>query len=563
MAEGTDGDERVSMPLEIGAAVSLRPRARSAWSSFVRALFAMRAGELALWIVGVGATGTAFVEMRAAERERVQLAFAREALGSFDLVKQELAAATDVVAGYANHLEIVPRERCYSQSYARSALARHPSLRGLSWDTVIRGDELASFEATQRRERPAFRVTERNARGDLVPVGARERYVVVTCIEPEDGNAKAIGFDLSSDPVRAEAIDKTLVSHTPAATARIRLVQETGRAVGVLLLQAVVDEASHANLGCVSAVLRIDDLFDRSLRSIPSGSAVALYDGASDEQDALYTVGDPAIEKSGYRVELPVNVADRPWLLRASIAPGEVERRMSMQPWAWFVAGLVTTWLASRTLRSQRAARDLLRNVLPRHIAERLTQGRRRVAERHDNVSVLFADLVGFTAVAGRLGADELVRMLDDLFSGFDRITDDLGLEKIKTIGDCYMLVGGLKGDDDHLYRTVQAARSLLAFARRRGLELRVGIHVGPVIAGVIGRRRLAFDLWGDTVNIASRMESFGVPNRIVLSDEAYAALGERIRAECREPMSMKGVGERTSWLLFDDDASQVERPKR
>ena len=234
-----------------------------------------------------------------------------------------------------------------------------------------------------------------------------------------------------------------------------------------------------------------------------------------------------------------------------------------MQPWAWFVAGLVTTWLASRTLRSQRAARDLLRNVLPRHIAERLTQGRRRVAERHDNVSVLFADLVGFTAVAGRLGADELVRMLDDLFSGFDQITDDLGLEKIKTIGDCYMLVGGLKGDDDHLYRTVQAARSLLAFARRRGLELRVGIHVGPVIAGVIGRRRLAFDLWGDTVNIASRMESFGVPNRIVLSDEAYAALGERIRAECREPMSMKGVGERTSWLLFDDDASQVERPKR
>ena len=160
----------------------------------------------------------------------------------------------------------------------------------------------------------------------------------------------------------------------------------------------------------LSGLLRIDDLFDRSLRSIPSGSSVALYDRSSDEKDALYTVGDPAIEESGYRVDLPVNVADRPWLLRASIAPGEVERRMSTQPWAWFVAGLVTTWLASRTLRSQRAARDLLRNVLPRHIAERLTKSRRRVAERHDNVSVLFADIVGFTVVAGRLGADPLVR---------------------------------------------------------------------------------------------------------------------------------------------------------
>ena len=531
--------------------------ARSRSSSIVPGIVAERTRrarahmlEVAIFALGLSASVGAFVAMRRAERDGLHAEFERESRRAFDLVRRELVASTEVIAGYAGHLAVAPDEHCRSRAYARAALERHPSLRGLSWNRLVLGADRAAFEAEQGRERASFAIVERTTEGTLVRAADRASYVVVTCIEPETGNEKAIGFDLASEPTRAEALAKTFASRAPAATARIRLVQETGNAAGVLLVQAVEESGARAAVGTVSAVLRIDDLFARTLGSVSPEVSFALVDRASPAETLLFSYGGPVVADAAF-VELPVDVADRPWVLRASTPKVALDARRSPQPWAWLAAGALMTALAASVVRSERTARELLRNVLPEGIAARLERGRRRLADRHDDVTVLFADIVGFTSLASELPPDELVRLLDDLFSRFDRITEALALEKIKTIGDCYMCVGGLDGAPEATVRIVQAALDMVEVAARRNLTMRIGVHRGPVISGVIGRRRLAYDLWGDTVNVASRMETFGVPGRVALSDAAHAAVRGRFACEPREAISMKGVGERASWLVI------------
>ncbi len=529
-------ESRESHPLEVGSAAPSRARPVSvAPGGGARVAEAVRAhGTDALLVaVGVAISVAGFVAVRRAEDARLQAEFERESRGAFDLVRSELVASTEVVAGYAGHLAVAPDEACRSRAYARTALARHPSLRGLSWNPIVTREGREAFEAAVRAARPGFAITERRPDGTLARAGDRDRHVVVTCMEPEAGNERAIGFDLASEPTRAEAIARTLASRAPAATAKIRLVQETANAAGVLLIQAVTDAASGAVVGSVSAVLRIDDVFARALGEVPAGVRFSLVDRGAADETALFVYGDAA-SRAGVSVELPVNVADRPWVLRASIPSEALRGRRTTQSWSWLAAGLLVTALAWRVVRSERAARDLLRNVLPEGIAARLEGGRRRIADRHDDVTVVFADIVGFTRVATELPPDELVRLLDELFSRFDRLTDKHGLEKIKTIGDCYMGVGGLDGAPDATFRIVRAALEMMDVAAQRGLTMRIGVHRGPVISGVIGRRRLAYDLWGDTVNVASRMETFGVAGRVALSDAAYAAIEGRVPCERR-----------------------------
>ncbi len=554
MGTGPKADEAVRSSIGRRGDRSEPPPPAAVPALGMRVVLAARGGELVVWLLGLIATVAVLFAMRTTERERVRLAFERESLRSFDVVKQVLVSATDIVSGYAAHVALVPADRCGSQRYARAALARHPSLQGLSWNALVPGAGRAAFEATERQTRPGFGVTEKDASGAFVPALARARYVVVTCMEPAEGNEKAIGFDLASEAARAEAIDKTFASRAPAATSRIRLVQDTTGGAGVLLLSAVVDAESGANVGTVSTVLRIDKVFAQTLAAAPSGVAVGLFDEARG-REVLYALGDGVTEASGLAIELPINVADRPWSLRAVMSPLEVRRRMSLLPWACLPLGVAMTWLATRLIRSERAAKLLLQNVLPREIALRLTREGRRVAEQHEAVSVLFADIVAFTPVASRLTPNEVLALLDELFSRFDRITDERGVETIKTIGDCYMAVGGLDERPDPTFRLVCAAQEMIGVARRRGLALRIGIHAGPAVAGVIGERRLAYDLWGDTVNVASRMETYGVSGRIALSEEAYLLLGGRVSCEPRAPVAMKGLGERTSWLVCEPES--------
>jgi adenylate cyclase len=208
----------------------------------------------------------------------------------------------------------------------------------------------------------------------------------------------------------------------------------------------------------------------------------------------------------------------------------------------------------------------LLLNILPKQIAERLKSDESRIADRIDAVTVLFADLVGSTPLADVLTADELVELLDRVFSHFDELADRLGLEKIATIGDGYLAAAGVPVQrSDHAEAAANMALAMLESLPRftaKGygpLRMRIGLHTGPVIAGVIGRRKFRYDIWGDTVNTASRMESYGVSGRVHTSAAVRQALGEKFEFEPRGPISIKGKGIMETFFLVgrkEPDAS-------
>jgi class 3 adenylate cyclase/tetratricopeptide (TPR) repeat protein len=190
----------------------------------------------------------------------------------------------------------------------------------------------------------------------------------------------------------------------------------------------------------------------------------------------------------------------------------------------------------------------LLLNVLPPAIAERMKHDQSRIAEHFDAVSVMFVDIVGFTTFSQHIGADNLVEMLDDMFSEFDAVMERYGLEKIKTIGDAYMAASGIPTPRaDHLEAMARAALEIILLEGRR---VRIGIHTGSVVAGVIGTKKFAYDLWGDTVNTASRMESHGKAGKIHVSPEVYAALHDKFTFEERGEIEVKGKGMMRTWFL-------------
>jgi class 3 adenylate cyclase len=208
-------------------------------------------------------------------------------------------------------------------------------------------------------------------------------------------------------------------------------------------------------------------------------------------------------------------------------------------------------------LAEQERSEGLLLNVLPAPIADRLKQGEEPIADRFPEVTVLFADLVDFTASSDRSSPERVVQVLADLFTAFDRLAARHGLEKIKTVGDAYMVAGGLPvARPDHAEAVAEMALAVREEAGRhrdpagRPLQVRIGIDSGPVVAGVIGTAKFSYDLWGDTVNTASRMESTGVPGCIQVTERAYRRLRDRYRFERRGPVQVKGKGELVTWFL-------------
>jgi len=213
---------------------------------------------------------------------------------------------------------------------------------------------------------------------------------------------------------------------------------------------------------------------------------------------------------------------------------------------------------ALAALRVEQAkAENLLLNILPRPIAEKLKAESQPIADQFESASILFADVVDFTPWSERLPPTEVVGYLDNLFSHFDELAEKHGLEKIKTIGDCYMAAAGVPTPrSDHARALALMALDMLEAIRTAdaiahlGLELRVGINSGPVVAGVIGRKRFLYDLWGDAVNTASRMESHGTPGRIQITRSTYDLLHDEFECEPRGPIPVKGKGEIEAWYL-------------
>lgn len=222
-----------------------------------------------------------------------------------------------------------------------------------------------------------------------------------------------------------------------------------------------------------------------------------------------------------------------------------------------FEGALRRDFLARREIAAEKAKSEkLLLNVLPAAVAERLKAGEEPIADDIADASILFADIVGYTGLSGRMTAPELVGLLNAVFSRFDALADKHGAEKIKTIGDAYMAVCGLGGGGNHADAAAALGREMIseldAVNQERGTQLsvRVGINSGPVVAGVIGLRKFSYDLWGDAVNIASRMESHGVVGRVHLSSETAKRLSDRSTLEDRGVIEIKGKGPMTTYLL-------------
>ncbi|HEY9853653.1 MAG TPA: adenylate/guanylate cyclase domain-containing protein [Leptolyngbyaceae cyanobacterium] len=200
---------------------------------------------------------------------------------------------------------------------------------------------------------------------------------------------------------------------------------------------------------------------------------------------------------------------------------------------------------------------QLLLNVLPESIAERLKQESNTIADCFNEVSVLFADIVGFTELSSRVSAAELVQLLNQIFTMFDQLAEQHGVEKIKTIGDAYMVVAGLpEPRKDHAFAIADMAldmqKTLADFNQKNGqsFRIRIGISTGPAVAGVIGLKKFAYDLWGDTVNTASRMESHGIAGYIQVCEAFYRSIKDKYLFEERGKILVKGKGEMTTYLL-------------
>jgi adenylate cyclase len=221
---------------------------------------------------------------------------------------------------------------------------------------------------------------------------------------------------------------------------------------------------------------------------------------------------------------------------------------------------------ALSALRLEQAkAENLLLNILPRSIADKLKDETQPIADHFGSASILFADVAEFTPWSERLPPAEVVGYLDRLFSHFDELAERYALEKIKTIGDCYMVAAGVPTPrPDHARALALMALDMLEAMRSHeevahlGHELRIGINSGPVVAGVIGRKRFLYDLWGDAVNTASRMESHGTPGRIQITRATYELLADEFECELRGTIEVKGKGEVEAWYLIGPRAEQA-----
>lgn len=277
-------------------------------------------------------------------------------------------------------------------------------------------------------------------------------------------------------------------------------------------------------------------------------------------------IGRLAMVSIGVLVTIGLTVAEHIGLLVPRTYPDQLARLIDMG----FLTVLVTVSIAlihyasyssyERTLRllvQERARTEsLLHRVLPRRVADRLKNGERRIADRHENVVVIFADIVGFTRLSDGTDPKAVVEMLDGVFLDFDKLADTYGLEKIKTIGDCYMAAGGLFQHEDDTYRRAGAmALDMIELCHRRRradrlFDIRIGVHNGPVVGGIIGRRRFVFDVWGDTVNLASRLEESSEPGRIHVSSEYREATRSCFEFELRGAIEIKGKGTQQTYFL-------------
>ena len=224
---------------------------------------------------------------------------------------------------------------------------------------------------------------------------------------------------------------------------------------------------------------------------------------------------------------------------------------------------LMVSYFVGQKNRFQEKSETLLLNILPKEIAAILKNESRTIADHYGEASVLFADMVGFTPLSAQLPPVEMVELLNEVFSYFDSLVDKYNVEKIRTIGDSYMVASGVpRGRPDHAQALVRMALEMRdyisshTFRNGQRVSFRIGINSGSMIAGVIGRRKFVYDVWGDAVNIASRMESHGLGNAVQITQATYELIKDEFRCEPRGTVNVKGKGEMEVWLVVSTKES-------
>lgn len=347
-----------------------------------------------------------------------------------------------------------------------------------------------------------------------------------------------------------------------------------GFAAVVMLMYWVTGRFALARTAILVAWLVLPLLLQLSLGGFTSGSAVVLWSLAAPVGSLFVCPREFGLWTGGFVGVLAVAF----WAEPSVQPPPELTSDVTSVFFALNLAGvgvavvlIVRDFLrrlqsAQEELEDEKARSDaLLLNVLPASIAERLKGGEETIADRLDDVTIVFADLVGFTSMTTGPSANEIVTLLDGLVAKFDRLVEVHGMEKIRTAGDGYMAVAGApEPSEDHVAMAASLAIDILEETHRHTgpsgetLEIRVGIDCGPVVAGVIGLKKFVYDVWGDPVNTASRMESHGVPGRIQVTDRVRERLADSFQFEDRGTIDIKGKGQmRTFFLVGREPTTQ------
>jgi class 3 adenylate cyclase/CheY-like chemotaxis protein len=342
------------------------------------------------------------------------------------------------------------------------------------------------------------------------------------------GNLLVVDDDSMNREMLARRLQRSGFNITTAENGRIALELLKQRAFDLVLLDIIMPELNGFHtLEFIKA--------DPKLRHLPVIMLTAL-----DEVDSTVRCIEAGAEDY---VPKPFNTI----ILHARINASLEKKRLRDQEQAYL-----------SELQAERAKSDrLLLNVLPTAIADRLKQGERTIVDSFREATVVFADIVGFTSFSAGIAPSRTVQLLNDLFSGFDKLAETYELEKIKTIGDSYMVVGGVPTPrPEHAERCALMALDMLEvlnhFNRRNSLtlDIRIGINSGPVVAGIIGTRKFSYDLWGDTVNVASRMESHSLPGMIQVSPSTHALLVDKFILEERGQIDVKSRGFMSTYRL-------------
>lgn len=342
----------------------------------------------------------------------------------------------------------------------------------------------------------------------------------------------------------------------------------------VLVFYRVTGRFAVSRTAILLAWLVLPLVLQLTLGGFTSGSAVVLWSLAAPIGSLFVAPRESAVWTAGFVAALIIALMAEPRLQAADgVTPDVVRTFFAMNLTGVGVAVLLIVRDFLRRLQAARAdlalekdrSDTLLLNVLPAPIAERLKTGEETIADRLDEVTVVFADIVGFTPMSAGVSANEIVDLLDGLVAEFDRLVEAHGVEKIRTAGDGYMAVAGAPEPSiDHVARAAKLALDMLQAAHRhtdssgRRLELRVGIDCGPVIAGVIGLKKFTYDVWGDPVNTASRMESHGVPGRIQVTQAVRDRLGDSFQFEERGIIEIKGKGPMSTFFLLGRQPAQT-----